>query len=99
MICSDRRQPAAIKALVENGAGIVFCPAGGGYGPENHRVVRRRSREGKVPIVFVHPIEFLVTGPDGSILDNHRYGKSLDDTGGSDAGVVRFFDLALGKGT
>jgi predicted amidohydrolase len=95
MICFDRRHPAAIKELVENGAEIVFCPAGGGYGPENQGVVRQRSREGKVPIVFVHPIEFLVTGPDGSILANHLYGETLDDIGGAEAGVVRCCDLTL----
>ncbi len=95
MICSDRRQPDAIKELTANGARLVFCPAGGGYGPENQRVVRRRSRDGKVPIVFVHPIEFLVTGPDGSVLANELHGESLDDSGDSDAGVVCYCDLAL----
>lgn len=95
MICSDRRRSASIEALVKNGATIVFCPAGGGYGPENHRVVGQRSREGKVPIVFVHPIEFLVTGPDGSVLANRLHGESLDDIGGSDAGIVHYFDLSL----
>jgi predicted amidohydrolase len=95
MICSDRRQQAAIEELVENGAQLVFCPAGGGYGPENDRVVRQRSREGKVPIVFVHPIEFLVTGPDGSVIANHLHGTSLD-AGDSESGVVRYCELPIG---
>jgi predicted amidohydrolase len=95
MICSDRRQRAAIEELVDNGAELVFCPAGGGYGTENDRVVRQRSQEGKVPIVFVHPIEFLVTGPDGSILAKYLDGQSLDDVSGVDAGVVRYYDLPL----
>jgi predicted amidohydrolase len=97
MICSDRRQRAAIEELVANGAELVFCPAGGGYGTENDRVVQQRSQEGKVPIVFVHPIEFLVTGPDGSILARYLNGESLDDVGAVDAGVVHYYDLPVGR--
>jgi len=93
MICSDRRQGAAIRELVGNGAVIVFCPAGGGYGTENDRIVSQRFREGGVPIVFVHPIEFLVTGPDGSILVTELYGNTLDDVNRSDPGVVRYYDV------
>jgi predicted amidohydrolase len=95
MICSDRRQEAAIRELAGNGAVIVFCPAGGGYGTANDRIVSQRSREGGVPIVFVHPVEFLVTGPDGSILVTELYGSALDDVDRSDPGVVRYYDVPL----
>jgi predicted amidohydrolase len=95
MICSDRRQQAAIRELVGNGAEIVFCPGGGGYGTKNDRIVSQRSLEGGVPIVFVHPIEFLVTGPDGSILVTELHGSRLDDEDRSDPGVVRYYDVQL----
>ncbi len=96
MICLDRRHPAAIAGLVASGAEIVFCPAGGGYGAENDRIVAERSREGQVPIVFVHPIEFLVIGRDGSILTRELHSESLDDADGQDPGVVGYYDLPLG---
>jgi predicted amidohydrolase len=95
MICADRQQPAAIEELVANGAELVFVPAGGGYGAESDETMRQRSREGNVPIVFVHPIEFLVTAADGSILTSEIDGSSLDDYFGMDEGVVRYYDLPL----
>ena len=95
MICADRQQPAAIEELVANGAELVFAPAGGSYGAESDEIMRRRSREGNVPIVFVHPLEFLVTAADGSILTSEVDGSSLDDYFGMDDGVVRYYDLPL----
>lgn len=95
MICADRQQPAAIKRLVANGAELVFVPAGGGCGAESDEVMRQRSREGKVPIVIVHPLEFLVTAADGSILTSEIEGSFLDDRFGTDEGVVRYYDLPL----
>jgi len=95
MICADRQQPAAIEELVANGAELVFVPAGGGYGAESDEIMRQRSREGNVPIIFVHPLEFLVTAADGSILTSEVDGSSLDDYFGMDDGVVRYYDLPL----
>jgi predicted amidohydrolase len=98
MICADRQQPAAIEELAANGAELVFVPAGGGYGAESDEIMRQRSIEGKVPIVFVHPVEFLVTAADGSILTSELDGSSLDDYDGIDAGVVGYYDLPLDPG-
>jgi predicted amidohydrolase len=96
MICSDRRQAAAIEELVANGAELVFCPAGGGYGPDNDMIVAQRSKEGAVPIVFVHPIEFLVTGRDGEVLTSELFGDSLDlEDASAVPGVMRYYDLTL----
>ena len=48
----------------------MICPSGGMFGPKsNDPIVQARSKENQVPIVFVHPAEFLVTGPDGSIRE------------------------------
>jgi predicted amidohydrolase len=94
MICSDRREPQAIKELAGNGANIVFCLAGGGYGEGNDAMMQQRSIDGQVPIVFVHPLEFLVTGKTGEILvQSVAKGDDLD-AGPSDgsAGEIHYFD-------
>jgi predicted amidohydrolase len=70
MICSDRNSATLVKRFRDNGADFLFCPSGGAFGPiRNDPKVQARSRENGIPIVFVHPVEFLVTGPDGSILE------------------------------
>jgi len=69
MICADRLHPQTIRRLGDSGAELIICPSGGMWGPiHNDYHLQARSRENRVPIVFVHPLEFLVTGPDGSIL-------------------------------
>ena len=96
MICSDRRHPEAIEELNKNGADFVLCPAGGGYGKGNDMIVSQRSKEGNIPIVFVHPIEFLVTGPSGKILKSSLTGDQLDgNKKDSSGGVVQFYDLPI----
>lgn len=95
MICYDRMQPAAIEQLVDEGADVVFAPAGGSWGSESDSIMGQRSREGGIPIVFVHPIEFLVTGPDGSVLTTVLHGDKLDDPDSNDDGTVAYFDLPL----
>ena len=96
MICSDRREPEAIEKLAQSGAELVFCPAGGGYGEENDSTVAMRSAEGRVPIVFVHPARFLVTGPTGKVLEDVLFGERLDEAPSDPiGGVVRVYDLML----
>lgn len=100
MICSDRRESEAIRELAENGAEIVFCPAGGGFGEGNDRMVAQRSKEGGIPIVFAHPSEFLVTGPSGEILESFLYNTDTDDSKKNNLdGIVRFYDLKLAVNT
>lgn len=96
MICSERRQPEAVTKLAENGADLVFCLAGGGYGDASDAIVSQRSSEGRVPIVFVHPVEFLVTGRDGRILSRSVLGHGLDAKPGDGlAGETRYYDLVV----
>lgn len=95
MICFDRLQPEAIAQLVETGADVVFALSGGSWGPQSESIMSQRSREGGVPIVFVHPIEFLVTGASGSNLTTAVHGNTLDDPDGDDDGTVEYFDLSL----
>ena len=40
--------------------------------------MRARSRQSSLPIVFVHPIEWLVTGPGGIIWDRDFRGHLMD---------------------
>ncbi len=97
MICSDRRQPAAIAELKRNGADLVFCLAGGGYGDESDSIVCQRASEGHVPIVFVHPVEFLVANPDGKIAAQAILGHRLDaDAKDGLAGEIRYYDINMG---
>jgi predicted amidohydrolase len=98
-ICADRTDPEIARKLRAGGAELLICPSGGMFGPEhNDPIVQARSRENQLPIVFVHPAEFLVTGPDGSILDRVLLGDKLlvpaDQIGGDeDASGVFYFDL------
>lgn len=78
LICADRRKPEIARRFRENGADFILVPSGGMYGPKsNDPILQARSRETGIPIAFVHPAEFLVTGPDGSILEAAVLGDRL----------------------
>jgi predicted amidohydrolase len=78
MICADRTMSNLVNRFVENGADLLLCPSGGMFGPEkNDPILQRRSKETKRYIVFVHPAEFLVTAPDGSIAARTILGNQL----------------------
>jgi hypothetical protein len=74
------------------------------FGPKsNDPIVQARSRENKIHVIFVHPAEFLVTGPDGSILARTLLGNSLLTSGkeagaDKDANRVFYFELPLRQG-
>jgi len=78
MICADRRLPEIAGRMKEQGADFLLCLSGGMFGPKsNDPILQARSRETHLPIVFVHPAEFLVTGADGSVLEQALLGNSL----------------------
>jgi predicted amidohydrolase len=78
LICADRRDPRIVRRFRENGADFLICPSGGMFGPKsNDWIVQARSQENKLPIVFVHPAEFLLTEPDGSIRTQTLVGNQL----------------------
>lgn len=78
MICADRTNPDIVRKFRENGAEFLICSSGGMYGPKsNDHILQARSRENKLPIIFVHPAEFLVTGPEGNIQAQTVLGNSL----------------------
>jgi predicted amidohydrolase len=99
MICADRTEPAIVRRFVEHGAEFLICPSGGMFGPaRNDPIVQARSRENKIHIVFVHPAEFLVTGPDGSILERTILGDRLlisPEQEGKEADSKRIFYFEL----
>jgi predicted amidohydrolase len=101
MICADRTDPEIVRRFRKNGAELLICPSGGMFGPKlNDPIVQARSRENKLPIVFVHPAEFLVTGADGGILDRTILGDRLlvspDEIGKEkDENRVFYFDLPI----
>ncbi len=101
MICADRTEADLVRRFCDNQADFLICPSGGMFGPKNNDpILQARSRENKKHIIFVHPAEFLVTGPDGSILDRTILGDGLlvtkDEVGGDkDQNRVFYFDLPV----
>ncbi len=101
MICADRTEPGIVRRFCDNGADFLICPSGGMFGPErNDPIVQARSRENARVIVFVHPAEFLVTGPDGGIRQRTLLGDRLLITpeqvhGEKDANRILYVDLPL----
>jgi len=101
IICADRRDRGVVKGIADRGADLILCPSGGMWGPvKNDHHLQARSRENRLPIVFVHPIEFLVTGRDGSILDRRFAGRDMsleiEQIGGpADQHLVAVHDLRV----
>jgi predicted amidohydrolase len=103
LICADRRESGIVRRFRENGADFLICPSGGMFGSKkNDPMVQARSKENRLPIVFVHPAEFLVTEPDGSIRTRTLVGNQLvipkSQVGGKrDTSQIFYFDLIAGK--
>ncbi len=101
MICADRTESSIVRRFCDNGADFLICPSGGMFGPKrNDPIVQARSRENGKYIVFVHPAEFLVTAPDGSIASRTILGDRLlidpKEVGGEgDENGIFYFELPL----
>jgi predicted amidohydrolase len=101
MICADRRDPDLVKRLRDGGAELLICPSGGMFGPKsNDPIVQARSKENGVPILFVHPAEFLVTDSSGEIRARTIVGDRLEITTSElgselDKNEVFFFELPV----
>ena len=67
MICADRRWPETTRTLAMKGARVVFNPTYGFHNDLNRAMMRTRAYENSIFIVFTHPSQALVTGPDGQI--------------------------------
>ena len=103
MICADRTEQEIVRRFCDAGAEFLICPSGGMFGPKrNDPIVQSRSKENRIYIVFVHPAEFLVTGPDGSIVERTILGKVLfipreQAESETDQNRVFYFDLPLAR--
>jgi predicted amidohydrolase len=101
MICADRRTPSLVKQIAKGEPDFLVCPSGGMFGPEsNDPIVQARSKENGLPILFVHPAEFLVTDSQGEIVERHILGDRLEiepsEVGGkADTNEVYFVELPL----
>jgi predicted amidohydrolase len=101
MICADRKHPDLVSQIVADGAEFLICPSGGMFGPKsNDPILQARSKETGRHIIFVHPCEFLVTGPDGAIQTTTLLGSSLEISAAEigsekDSKRVFYFDLPL----
>ena len=101
LICADRTEADIVRRFRVAGAEFLICPSGGMFGPEtNDPILQARSRENRLHIVFVHPAEFLVTGPNGAIIARTILGDRLlvaPEQIGKDPDKKRifYFDLPL----
>ena len=101
MICADRQDAGLVKRLGDGGAQLLICPSGGMFGAKsNDPIVQARSKENGIPILFVHPAEFLVTDGRGEIQSRHLLGDRLEiansEVGGEhDLNEVFFFELPI----
>ncbi len=72
MICADRRWPETARTLTLQGARIIFNPTYGMHGDLNLCMMRTRSYENGIFIVFTHPGLSLITGPNGAVVCNNE---------------------------
>ena len=73
-ICYDRTFPEVVRRTCEAGADFVVFLSGGVFGPGNNRTIQARARENRRYMVFVHPAQFLVVAPDGSVVKDEVIG-------------------------
>ncbi len=72
MICADRRWPETARTLTLQGARVIFNPTYGMHGDLNLCMMRTRSYENGIFIVFTHPGQSLITGPNGAVVCNNE---------------------------
>jgi hypothetical protein len=86
-------------------ARFLIRSSGGMFGPKtNDPIVQARSKENNIPILFVHPAEFLVTDSRGEIRARTILGDRLEistsEVGGeNDKNEVFYFELPLAAET
>ena len=72
MICADRRWPETARTLTLKGARVIFNPTYGMHGDLNLCMMRTRSYENGIYIVFTHPGQSLITDPRGAVTCNNE---------------------------
>ncbi len=72
MICADRRWPETARTLTLRGARVIFNPTYGMHGDLNLCIMRTRSYENGIYIVFTHPGQALITNHKGAVVCNSQ---------------------------
>jgi len=72
MICADRRWPETSRTLTLQGARVIFNPTYGFHNELNLCMMRTRSYENGIFIVFTHPGQALITDPRGRVACNNE---------------------------
>jgi predicted amidohydrolase len=72
MICADRRWPETSRTLTLQGARVIFNPTYGMHGDLNLCMMRTRSYENGIYIVFTHPGQSLITNHRGAVVCNNE---------------------------
>lgn len=72
MICADRRWPETARTLTLQGARVIFNPTYGMHNDLNLCIMRTRSYENGIFIVFTHPEQSLITDPGGDVICNNE---------------------------
>jgi len=72
MICFDRQLPEPARILGLGGADLIACPAYGGWGQWNTKIMEVRAYENQVYVVFTHPEQSLFIDRDGNLLKECR---------------------------
>jgi predicted amidohydrolase len=90
MICADRRWPETVRTLALKGARVILNPTWGMHNDLNLAMMRTRAYESELFIVFTHPKQALITGPEGQVVTDdenpeHRYVVSRVDLSTVDA--------------
>ena len=67
LICADRRWPEAVRTLRLKGARLILNPTCGMHDDLNKAMMRTRSFENNVFICFAHPLQALITSPQGGV--------------------------------
>lgn len=70
MICADRRWPETVRTLALKGARVILNPTYGMHNDLNLAMMRTRAYESELFIVFTHPQQALITGPEGEVVTN-----------------------------
>jgi predicted amidohydrolase len=76
LICADRRWPETVRTLALKGARVIFNPTYGMSGEKNLWMMRTRSYESEIFIVFTHPRQALITSPTGEVVCNNEDEKA-----------------------
>ncbi len=69
MICADRRWPEVPRVLRLKGAKLILNPSYGMHHEANRMWMQTRGYENQCFIAFTHPVQSLLIGPKGEVIE------------------------------